>query len=401
MTIAALNVDHRQLRAVPPSPVRFVTGAEFVSRPVPDAEPIAVDAAGSTVIAASGFELTFGDGGAGKTTLWLDGAVHLAAGLPWLGGMVTPTRSLRIGWVENEGPQEEFRRKLERKFTAWGDRIPEGHFRILDRPWGALDLRVPEHRRGIADNVREHKLDLLIVGPLNDLGMEGGGTPDEVRVFHGFLKEIQTLAGRAISLMVLHHENVAGRISGAWTGRPELLIHVTAMGNGKTRLLWQKAKWSSALHRTTTYLAWTETEGFEVEEKGPERPEKVWDAIVAYVRAHGGCSWNDVEAHVRGEATYKRRRRDALLEDKVIVNAGTGRTFKLWHRDDPERPRDLEEEVRRTADAPADAPASPPGSAGSAVGASVRRIYRDDAPTDDALPDPGSAPESDGDEVAS
>lgn len=161
--------------------VRFVTGAEFVANPIPQAEPIVVDTTGSTVIAAAGFELTYGDGGAGKTTLWLDGAMHFAAGIEWLGGLMTPTRPLPIGWVENEGPQEEFRRKLERKLAAWSGRVPPDRFHVLDTPWGALDLGNPEHRAGIADAVTELDLDLLIIGPLNDLGMEGGGTPDEVR----------------------------------------------------------------------------------------------------------------------------------------------------------------------------------------------------------------------------
>ena len=53
----------------------------------------------------------------------------------------------------------------------------------LDTPWGALDLVNPAHRAGIAAAVSELDLDLLIIGPLNDLGMEGGGTPDEVRKF--------------------------------------------------------------------------------------------------------------------------------------------------------------------------------------------------------------------------
>jgi hypothetical protein len=196
---------------MPPTPaevgVEFVTGEEFVAHPIPQADPIVIDATGSTALAANGLGLTYGDGGAGKTTLWLEAAMHFAAGEPWLDGLLTATRPLRIGWVENEGPQEEFRRKLARKLEGWRDRVPADHFHILTTPWAALDLRLPEHRAGLAAAVRQLDLDLLIIGPLNDLGMEGGGTPDEVRAFHGYLKDVQTLAGRHVSLMVLHHEN--------------------------------------------------------------------------------------------------------------------------------------------------------------------------------------------------
>jgi hypothetical protein len=171
--------------------VRFVTGEAFVAHPVPDAEPIVVDSTGATVVAAEGFGLTFGDGGAGKTTLWLDAAMHLAAGIAWLDRLLVPTRPLRIGWIENEGPQEEFRRKLERKLASCQGRFPADHLHVLDIPWAAVDLRDEQHRAGLADAVRRLDLDLLIAGPLNDLGMEGGGTPDEVRLFYGHLKDVQ------------------------------------------------------------------------------------------------------------------------------------------------------------------------------------------------------------------
>src|SRR5262245_24303203 len=105
-----------------------MTAEQFVANPEPQAEPIAVDAEGNTVIPAAGLGFVYGNGGAGKTTLLLDAAMHLSAGVPWLGGVITPTRPLRVGWIENEGPREEFRRKLERKLTSWRERKAGGHF---------------------------------------------------------------------------------------------------------------------------------------------------------------------------------------------------------------------------------------------------------------------------------
>jgi hypothetical protein len=278
--------------------------------------------------------------------------MHFAAGIPWLDGLVIPARPLRIGWVENEGPQEEFRRKLERKLEAWRDRVPRDHFHVLEVPWAELDLRRDDHRAGLAAAVDERDLDLLIIGPLNDLGMVGGGTPDEVRAFHDHLKSVQAQAGRLVSLMVLHHENTAGRVSGAWTGRPDLLVHVTAQGNGKTRVHWQKAKWSSSLHGTTNHLHWLDVEGFELAPEEAPRPERAWDGIAEYVLAHGGTAWTPVSKLVTGEADYLLRRRDQMLTDGVLLNAGTETRFKLWHRDDPARPPSLEESsgVRRLAE---------------------------------------------------
>jgi hypothetical protein len=243
--------------------------------------------------------------------------------------------------VENEGPQEEFRRKLERKLAAWGERLPADHFHVLQVPWAALDLREEAHRAGLAAAVRDLDRDLLILGPMNDLGMEGGGTPDEVRAFHGHLRDVQARAERLVSLMVLHHENTAGRVSGAWAGRPDLLVHVVAQGNGKTRVHWQKAKWSSSLHRTTNHLVWTDGEGFERAPEEAPRPERTWDDIAAYVLAHGGTAWGPVRDAIVGDDTYLQARRDAMLDEGVLVNAGTAKSFKLWHRDDPARPPDI------------------------------------------------------------
>ncbi len=110
----------------------------------------------------------------------------------------------------------------------------------------------------------------MIVGPLTRLGMEGGGTPDDVRAFVRYLEDVQARAGRPVSIVVLHHENRAGQISGAWEGVPDLLVHVQAQGNGHTRVYWQKSRWSSALHGTSTVLAWDAHEGFVVEDK-PDR----------------------------------------------------------------------------------------------------------------------------------
>jgi replicative DNA helicase len=114
--------------------IAFVTFEEFVSRPEPQAEPLVLDAEGGTAVSATGLGMAYGTGGAGKTTLWLDGALHFAAGEEWLDGAVVPVRKLRVGWIENEGPREEFRRKLERKLAAWRGRVKRDRLRLLDRP---------------------------------------------------------------------------------------------------------------------------------------------------------------------------------------------------------------------------------------------------------------------------
>jgi hypothetical protein len=78
--------------------------------------------------------------------------------------------------------------------------------------------------------------------------------------------DLRYRAGRQFALWIVHHENKAGDVSGAWERLPDTLVHVSARGNGRTRVHWRKVRWSSRLHDTTTELLW-DNGGFKVEEK--------------------------------------------------------------------------------------------------------------------------------------
>ena len=67
-------------------------------------------------------------------------------------------------------------------------------------------------------------------------------------------------------MILVHHENRAGTVSGAWEGSGDTLLHVEARGNGYTSVHIQKARWSSVHHNTTLDLAWTDGEGFRLKE---------------------------------------------------------------------------------------------------------------------------------------
>ncbi len=318
-----------------PPAVEFVTFAEFVSHPVPQAEPLVTDPDGATVIPAAGLTIVYGTGGAGKTTLILDAACHFAAGVPWLDGLGTPARALHVLWIENEGPREEFRRKLERKLSSWGGRIPDDHLVVMSSPWAAFDLRSEDHREHLAATIDAAAIDLVIVGPLSRLGMEGGGTPDDVRAFVALLEDVQTRAERPVSIAVLHHENRAGQISGAWEGAPDLLVHVQAQGHGRTRLFWQKSRWSSALHGTSNHLLWQDGEGFAIEDRPEVTDATIAEGLLAAALEHAGASWRQLREGVTGNATDAARVRDKLLADGILVNTGTTHNFKLWAASDP------------------------------------------------------------------
>jgi hypothetical protein len=317
---------------------------ELRTTPVGDFSAVDEQGSGSVLgdadgplLAEGGDAMGYGDGGVGKTTLFVDLAFHLAAGDPWLGISIPRPRVVLL--IENEGPRPLFRKKLKRKLAAWQGSPVDDRLRVYEDPWGAFSFADRDAAIRLAEEINEHQIDVVIVGPVASVGMDVGGTAPEVRDFHKLVGLVRALSGRPVSFLLVHHENKGGRVSGAWEGVGDTLLHVIGQGHGKLRLFVQKARWSSAMHQTTLQLAWAEGDGFElVEAEDTSRPERTWADIGTFVLEHGGTSWRPVKEAVSGQADYLARRRDSMLEDGILINAGTGQRFELWHRDDPARP---------------------------------------------------------------
>ena len=94
----------------------FVTAEEFASVDEPSADMLIGYSDDDAAAVAGGTVVNYGAGGAGKTTLTLDLAVHMATGTNWLG--LTVPRPVRILVVENDGPRGRFRRKVRAKLDA-------------------------------------------------------------------------------------------------------------------------------------------------------------------------------------------------------------------------------------------------------------------------------------------
>jgi hypothetical protein len=218
-----------------------------------------------TILPADGIVLLYGDGGAGKTTLTLDAVVHMADARDWLGLEVArPVSSLVI---ENEGPRAKFRQIIGEKLdTLNGSDAGERLF-ILREPWSRFTLADGGLREDVAAIVRERNLDVVVLGPLATVGMVGGGTPDEISRFEGLLRELRALVDRPVAFWIVHHENKSGDVSGAWERVPDTLVHVQGAGNGHTRFVFRKARWSSEYHGRTLNLTWSEGRTFDVVEE--------------------------------------------------------------------------------------------------------------------------------------
>ncbi|HET7053873.1 MAG TPA: DnaB-like helicase N-terminal domain-containing protein [Solirubrobacterales bacterium] len=240
---------------------RIVTADEFAAAAEPGADPL-LGAPGEVVIPQGGDIMLYGDGGASKTTLAVDLGLHLAAGDPWLG--ITAPRPVRVLLIEAEGPRPLFRDKLRRKLASWtggdvGDRLL-----VLESPWASF--RFPEGGK-VAELVGEREVDVVIVGPLTRVGMEELGTLQEVRDFLGEVERFRSRSGRRPAIVIVHHESKSGAVSGAWEGAGDTLLHAQVHAHGRTRLEFQKCRWSPRWHKQQLELDWAEGEGFEVAEE--------------------------------------------------------------------------------------------------------------------------------------
>lgn len=259
---------------------------EFVNRPEATISPLIGDGDDKTLLPIGGTLLLYGDGGVGKTTYTIDALAHLASGTQWLGFVPVP-RPIRILLVENEGPRGPFRRSLGRKAESWEGADYTRNAHVLEEPWAAITLEDESFRDYLGQTISELEIDLLMLGPLATIGMKGGGTPDEINAFSELLRDIQRKCTGDLAYWIIHHENKAGDISGAWNRVPDTLIHLTADTNGSTRVSWKKARYWSELHQTSNTLKWGDNKSYELIEAG----EKI-DPTIRTLELLADGSWH-------------------------------------------------------------------------------------------------------------
>ncbi len=303
--------------ALPPGPI-FLTAHEFAASEFSPPEPL-LGTADTAVIAAGSLNLLAGRPGTGKTTLLLDMACHLAAGqnwpprddenekapVPW----ICP-RPLRIAIIENEGPQEMFRAKLQDKLTRFPHSIREAGGEVLVQSfnWGSFSFA----DRSIYDRVREeldrHEIDLVVGDPLASLGLEGVGSPAETLAFVQLLRPLGLGTYRAF--LFLHHfrervekgEDEVARISGAWGGHLDTLLTLSASAQkDQSRLAYPKLRWNSQNDPSPIILARIyNTRGFEaIGEEGDAAmlEPMIHDYLVlSRTEGHGLSGWQTTDS---------------------------------------------------------------------------------------------------------
>ena len=292
------------------SGISIVTAQEFAAVAEPGAAPL-VGEPGEAVIPEGGDCMLYGDGGASKTTLSIDLAAHLAAGEDWLG--IPVPAAVRVLVIEAEGPRPLFRRKLHRKLAGWEERISD-RLLVLERPWA--DFRFPAAGE-IADCVGEGKVDVLIVGPLTRVGMEELGTLQQVRDFMAEVQRFRIRSGRRLTVFLVHHDSKSGRVSGAWEGAGDTLLHAQVHAHGKTTLTFQKTRWSSSWHKRALELEWTAGEGFEV---AASSERDLLPEITAWLSDHAHSTAKEIAKGVQAHETAVK----GLLEGNPMFRFRTG-----------------------------------------------------------------------------
>lgn len=271
--------------------VRFSTAADFAAVHEPSAAPILGDE-DQVALSAAGTLMMFGEAGTGKTATATDAVAHMGAGVAWLGLPVA--RPLRCAFIENEGSRGPFRRRIANKLAAWDGPPWADHVFFLTEPWGALDLTDEAHRADLAAFLNAERIDVLVLGPLVELGggggAEKGGTPAEVTTWtQATFVPLRAAVDHPLAIIVVHHTNKAGDVSGAWRRWPDTLLQIVSEGEGRSAFRWEKVRHGSALHGTTMHVEWErDTVGYSLIDT-PGGPRKApADAIAIWIRSEGG-----------------------------------------------------------------------------------------------------------------
>ena len=270
-----------------------VTLREFIDRrDETAAEPLIMTAQGS-LLPAGGAAILAAKTGDGKTTFVVELVLHAAAGIDYL-GLEFP-HPLRALIIENEGPREAFREKLERRLARWTDNCEP--VRIWDAPaeWGSVRVSDPRLRDQLRSIIESHEIDLVVADTLTRFGVRGNGTPEETREFVQWLTEVGL--GRTVAFLLLHHprtrpepgEPELERVAGAWPPHADLILLLQKLAGDRARLSFPKARWANG-QRPASILAFdAATESFEYL-GDDEREERDYVADLAEIMA-GGDWW--------------------------------------------------------------------------------------------------------------
>jgi hypothetical protein len=237
---------------------------DFIERPREHREPILADVDGRAVIGRRSLVLCGGLGGSGKTTLFNDLALHLAAGIDY--PPFTVPEPISVLMIENEGPEELFAEKLEARLESFSHEL-KGRLDVCVFDWGGFSLAQDVHRERLANEIVEKGYDLVFGDPLDSLGIEGVGSPQDMRDFLALMKA--TGLNKNVAWWLNTHprkeetKEALNEISGAWGGKPDAVLLLRMLEDDRTQVRFPKLRWAKRGKRPSILLGFDpETEAF-------------------------------------------------------------------------------------------------------------------------------------------
>lgn len=309
-----------------------VTLSEFVARkPEEDTEPL-ISCEHGSIAPAGALVLMGGKASGGKTTVATDLLLHAAAGVDYCG--LTFARPLRILLIENEGPREGFRQKLEARLPHGPAGEGSEAIRIWDEPalWGMIRVSDDDIRTQLRDVIVTHRIDLVVSDSLTRFGMKGNGTPEETRDFMVLLADIGL--GRDVAFLILAHtrsrtdngEDEIEQLAGAWAPHADAILMLRKLDGNRARLSYPKTRWTRGTVPAGILSFDASTETFVLVATDEEQPDKVSpetyeQRILDWLEEHAWATTDELDNGVEGRATEVRAARIRLQKAGRVSSA--------------------------------------------------------------------------------
>jgi hypothetical protein len=237
---------------------------EFVALEREQREPMLADSDGRAVIGFRSLVLVGALGGHGKTTWSLDLFLHMVAGIDYPPFRVPRPVSILI--VENEGPEELFAAKLESRLEHFPHEL-KARLDVCVFDWGGFSLSDATHRNRLVREIADKGYDLVFGDPLDSLGIEGVGSPDDTRKFLALMKE--TGLNKTVAWWLNTHprkeetKEALNEIAGAWGGKPDTVFLLRLLDGDRTQIRQPKLRWARRGKGPTVLFAFDpDTEAF-------------------------------------------------------------------------------------------------------------------------------------------
>jgi AAA domain/Primase C terminal 1 (PriCT-1) len=209
---------------------------EFIGREREHREPILADEDGRAVVGHFSLTLCGALGGQGKTTWFIDLALHLAAGIDYPPFKVPAPVSILI--IENEGPEDLFAEKLANRLKHFDHEL-EARLDVCVVDWGAFTLADNHRRAQLIDEIEWKGYDLVFGDPLDSMGIKGVGSPENTREFLDLMKD--TGLNSTVAWWLNTHprkeetKEALNEISGAWGGKPDTVFLLRMLDDDRTQ----------------------------------------------------------------------------------------------------------------------------------------------------------------------